>query len=145
MDPEGFMSDTQAIKRDMNKVKIYIKKRFSSSSSIKKGILESFLKAKDGSFANAKSKFIDLVGLKFTDEEIDEIVATIGGPAKYINQLGVILYDEMSEDDSKIIGYPAKTSYRNVLDKEILSQHTEKRYTLRQADKDRYEIKDGRK
>ena len=106
---------------------------------------KNFLKAKDGTFANAKSKFIDLVGLKFTDEEIDKIVAAISGPAKHVNQLGVILYDEMSGDDSKIIGYPANTLYRNVLDKEILAQHTEKRYTITQVDEDKYEIRDNRK
>ncbi|MBU4467672.1 MAG: toll/interleukin-1 receptor domain-containing protein [Candidatus Omnitrophica bacterium] len=144
-DPEGFKSDIQAIKGDMNKVKLYIKRIFSSNPLIKKNILENFLIAKDGSFANAKSQFINLVGLKFTDEEIDKIVSTITGPAKYINQLGVILCDEMSEDDSKIIGYPVETPYHNVLDKEILSQHTEKRYTIIQVDKDRYEIKDGSK
>lgn len=144
-DPKGFKSDIQAIKRDMSKVKLYIKKIFSSRLSIKNNILDNFFKAKDGTFSNAKSQFINLIGLKFTDEEIDGIVRAISGPAKYINQLGVILYDEMSEDDSKIIGYPANTTYRNVLDKEILSQHTEKRYVIIQVDKDRYEIKDGRK
>ena len=51
----------------------------------------------------------------------------------------------MSEDDSKIMGYPANTLYRNILDKEILAQHTEKRYRIEQIDEDKYVIQDNKK
>ena len=139
-DPDGFKSEIQAIKSGEIELRYFIKKAFTGNELLKKGILENFIDAKDGTFAGAKSKFNELLGFQFTDREIDELVATINGPAKYINQLICLLSDEAPS----LLGdkYPAGTPYRKILENEILNQHSQKRYSINKVD-EHYKICDN--
>ena len=143
-DPDGFKMDTQAIKTGVSTLIECIKRDFSYRPELKNGLLNNFLSARDGSFDNAKNTFIEIVNMKFTDDEIDEIAKTIVGPARYINQLGVILDDPIRDEHKKKLRTSSATYYRELLDQKILSQHSQKRYHIvKDATKERFYIKDS--
>lgn len=130
-DPKGFKFDTQAIKSGFPELINCIKGDFSGNSIFKNSFLQNFVAARDGSFEWAKSKFFDLVGLKFNDEEIDQIVDAFSAKAKTsINQLGTILYSPIKEEHKKHTHLRSYTHYRQYLNNEILKSHSTKSYSV---------------
>jgi len=142
-DPKGFNMDIQAIKSGEKTLANCLKKGFFNHPAIKMTCLNAFLDAKNGSFSNAKKCFCEIIGFKFSDEEIDEIVKTINGPAKYSNQLRCLLCDWVSEDEARIAGVPPKTPYTDLLEKHVLSQHSFGRYKIEKVDEISYRLVDS--
>ncbi len=136
-DPKGFISEIQAQSLDINNIessaKYVIKliiKRFSQYPPVKKHFLNQFLKAKDGSFLRAKEKFMDIINLEFNDQEIEKIVTTIESQVKGINQLIILLRDPIILEHLKQLQNNQYKYYAELLDDKVLSQHTQKRYSI---------------
>ncbi|MCG2717751.1 MAG: toll/interleukin-1 receptor domain-containing protein [Nanoarchaeota archaeon] len=145
-DPEGFNEDFQAIKTGEAALFQCIKKKFSSCPSLKKGLLEELILAKDGTWDNAKEKFCQILGFSFLDPEIETIVDAINGPAKTsYNQLKCLLYDPVSEEVSKIWEIKKDVLYRDLLNEQVLKQHSKGRYKIKSTGNEvheQYEIID---
>ena len=142
-DPQGFNSDIQAIKLQ-SRLFDCITKHFQNHPHFKRALIDTFIDAKDGSFAHAKQCFCRIMNLKFVDTEIDEIVNAINGQARYINQLQCLLTDTVPKEESKIIGVLQGTPYRDLLSK-ILNQYSHSRYKLIKTDNHDYQIIDSAK
>ena len=139
--PPGFIYETQAIALNetdigphsisyLNLLKL-IKKKFPKHPAFKKNLLNKFLEAKDGSFVWAKEKFMDIINLEFSDQEIEEIVKTIQGPAKTrVNQLTILLSDPINPEYFDQLPPEKYKYYAELLDDKVLSQHTQKRYSI---------------
>ncbi len=144
-DPKGFISEIQAISLTetdivprshsfLNLLKL-IKKKFQKHLFINT-IKKNFLSAKDGTYALAKEKFMEIIHLDFNDKEIEEIVKTIEGPASTsINQLIALLHDRMIPEHLKQLPKDENNkynyySYKELFEDKILSQHTQKRYYI---------------
>lgn len=140
-DPKGFNLDIQAIKTGPETLVQLIKRDFGGHNSIKQALLGRLLEAKDGTFENAKNRFIEIVDLKFNDFEIDRLVETINGRAKYINQLTCLLLDQIKPGHLGLVKEPSHTHYRDLL-KVILDQHSGKRYDLVEEGNDRWKVVD---
>ncbi len=139
-DPRGFKLDTQAIKTGFPDLISCIKADFSGSSIFKNMFIQNFVDAINGSYEWAKSRFFDLVGLDFNDDEIDKIVEAFSAKAKYINQLGAILYDPLKEEHKKHPRLKNYTHYRDYLNNDVLSQHSIKRYSVVEDADNRFSI-----
>jgi nucleoside 2-deoxyribosyltransferase len=140
-DPKGFRHDVQAIKGGYEQLFKCITDNFPQNLFLKQAMIENFLKAKDGTFMGAKSRFSKIIGLKFNDAEIDKIVSAIQSPANYMNQLICLLYDRV-EESSEFNQLSTEVFYRDLLDKYVLQQHSEKRYIIEADNDERYKIKD---
>ena len=133
-DPQGFKLDTQAIKAGVPNLVNCIKRDFSGNPTFKKVFLDEFGKARDGSFAFARERFMGLLGLSFNDQEIEEIVAALtsaSGATETVNKLNAILLDPI-EDRHK--GHPllrGHSTYREYLEKVILPAHSAKTFEFK--------------
>ena len=149
-DPKGFMSDIQALTLNRDHIvsdKIYdtIKKIVGCiKSELPQHIFwkKNLLKAKDGTFAGAQKAFMNAIDQKYNDQEIEELVETIKGPAKTsINQLETLFPSvpiSNKEHLKKIQKMPKKYKYyAELLRDKILSQHTQGRYSIDKG-KDKY-------
>ena len=139
--PPGFIFEKQAITLNEKDIAPYsqnflnllnlIKEKFPKHPFIKK----KFLSARDGCFSWAKDMFMDIINLDFNDKEIEEIVKTIEGPASTkINQLTILLSDPISSEHLEQLPKGEKNKYeyyRELLQDKILSQHTQKRYSIK--------------
>ncbi len=142
--PPGFIYETQAITLNeidigphstgyLNLLKL-IKKKF--PEHFKKNLLNKFLDAKDGTFALAKEKFMDIINLEFSDQEIEKIVKTIKGPAETsVNQLTILLYDRISPKHLKQLPNSKYRYYAELLNDKVLSQHTQNRYSIKKSNR----------
>ena len=152
-DPKGFISEIQAINlTETDIVPHYqsflnllnlIQEKFPKHPFIKKKLLSAFLSAKDGSFAWAKEKFMEIISLDFNDKEIEEIVKTIKGPAsKRYNQLTILLAPfppaaTITPEHLKQLPEEEKDKYKyysELLEDKVLSQHTQKRYFIKDCE-----------
>jgi nucleoside 2-deoxyribosyltransferase len=139
-DPKGFNQDIQAIKTGPDTLLQLIKRDFGTHPSIKQILLSRVIEAKNGSFENAKNKFIEIADLQLSDFEIERLVEAINGPAKYINQLSCLLYDPIKPSHLGRAKSSDYTFYRDLLGS-IFSQHTQKRFQIIQEG-DRWLIQD---
>lgn len=128
-DPCGFKLDTQAIKTGSITLIDCIKRDFVKHLAVKQAMLTAFTEAVR--FQDAKDKFIDLLGLSFSDDEIDGIVQAISAPngmSGRINQLKVILMDQLEERHRQRMRLEPIQRYYELLNSKIFSQHTQNRY-----------------
>ncbi len=141
--PEGFKFDIQTIRGGEEALINTIKRKFSRHKALKKGLLDSFHSAIDGSFLGAKKALVDILGLDLEDSEIVDIVSSINGPAKYINQLSVLLCGDEIPDNIKKKHKIIESRYCDLLQNKILSQHSGGRFSLKLVDgKSYFEILD---
>ncbi len=129
-DPDGFKLDIQAIKTGESALIECIKEGFVGHPALKSSLLASFIKAKNGNFRNAKDKFIEIIDLPLTDREIEGVVEAIEAPAKYMNQLGVLLTDPLLPEHESKVGAGGEGYYYQLIESKIFSQHTEQRYEI---------------
>ena len=141
-DPKGFISGIQAMK--LNKEHIIsgrydlreklvgcIKNNLPQHPVWKKNLLSKFLQAKDSTFAYAKESFMNIIDFQFDNQEIEKIVETINGPARYNNnQLRIILLDGIESDHLNKLSSKKYNFYAELLRDKILSQHTKNRYSI---------------
>jgi hypothetical protein len=139
-DPKGFKHDIQAIKTGPETLVQLIKRDFEDHPSIKQALLGRVIDAKNGSFDNAKNKFIEIAELNLSDFEIERLVEAINGPAKYINQLNCLLFDPIKTNHLNKIKTTGIGFYRELLAR-LLSQHSQKRYQVVQ-DGERWLVSD---
>ena len=140
-DPKGFINEIQAMSLNINNIESsandlvrVIIKRFSQYPPVKKHFLNKFLEAKDGSFFGAKQKFMNIINLEFNDQEVEEIVKTIEGPASTIvNQLMVLLSDRIIQEHLIQLQDKEYKYYAELLNDKVLSQHTQKRYSIKNS------------
>jgi nucleoside 2-deoxyribosyltransferase len=114
-DPQGFKIDTQAIKTGVAELLNCIKKDFADHAMLKQGYLDRFQAARDGSFSVAKERFVDLVGLKFNDSEIELILQAITakkGISEPVNKLVCILLDPISSEHKNTTALRNYSLYR---------------------------------
>ena len=141
-DPMGFISGINAIV-ELNKDNVdpnsegylklldWIKDKFPKHPSVRKNLLKKFLDAKNGNYTWAKEKFMDIINFEFDDQEIEKIVAAIIGPARRsINQLGILLIDSINPEHLNQLPNRQYEYYAELLEARILSQHTQKRYSI---------------
>ena len=140
-DPLGFSHDIQAIKTGPETLIQLIKRDFGGHPSIKQALLSKVIEAKNGSFDNAKNKFIEIVDLIFSDFEIERLAEAINGQAKYINQLNCLLWDPIKPEHQNRVRIQGATHYRDLL-AHILNQHTGKRFHIVQQSEDRWSLVD---
>lgn len=129
-DPDGFKLDIQAIKNGENILIDLIKKDYSNHPVLKESLIKNFTDAKNGTFRNAKDRFIEILPLSFTDQEIENIVTAIQGTAQYANQLQCLLTDPISEEHKNNIPSKIANYYYELLEGNIFSQHSQKRYAV---------------
>jgi nucleoside 2-deoxyribosyltransferase len=141
-DPEGFKSELQAIKKGEQDLLRLLKKEFSSHPAFKMAAIASFVAAKDGTWEGAKKKLLSILGFKFTDNEIDQIVSAINAPARYANQLLCLLTDLIPEPESVVFKVPKGTYLRELLQTQVLNQHSTKRYRIQPTGTGGYKIHD---
>ena len=130
VDPQGFRMDIQAIRQGEEKLKSILISDFNTHSTIRENILSEFLSAKDGSFIGAKRQFINLLQIGLNDEDIEKIVETINGPAKYINQLSVLLGDDPLTGEHRQMYSGSEQTYKELLVNKILNAHSSKKYII---------------
>ena len=140
-DPKGFISEIQAMKLSkehiisgqydtIKKLVDCIKNKLPKHPAFKKNLLNKFLKAKDITCAYAKEAFMNIINFQFNNQEIEQIVETIEEPGQIrINQLAILLLDSI---ELKHLNQLSKKYeyYAELLRDKILSQHTQKRYSI---------------
>ncbi|MBT4792216.1 MAG: toll/interleukin-1 receptor domain-containing protein [Halobacteriovoraceae bacterium] len=129
-DPKGFHFDIQAIKKGESVLMSHLKKKFKGHDCVKNSLLKNFYSAVDGSFNNAKNALIRIIGLELSNSEVEKIVESIQGSAKYINQLQVLLQNESLSDDLKKQFRFQENTYRDLLINKILNQHSDNRFSI---------------
>ena len=129
-DPKGFHFDIQAIKQGEAVLMSHLKKQFKGHDCVKNALLDKFFSAIDGTFNNAKNALIRIIGLELSNAEIEKIVNAIQGPAKYINQLQVLLMNESLSDDLKKQFKFQENTYRDLLLNRVLGQHSSGRFIV---------------
>ena len=147
-DPKGFKLDTQAIKTGLPDLIGCIKKDFTSNSAFKKIYLDKLITARDGSFDLAKEKFFDVVGLRFNDAEIEEIIKAVSpatGIRESVNKLNAILQDAIKDGHRTHPLLRKYTSYRQYLENDIIAHHSSKTFSFKQIGPWGYEVIEGRK
>ena len=151
--PPGFIYETQAIAlnetdispRSTGYLKLLklIKSKFPKHPVFKKNLLKKFFDARSISLARAKETFMDLISLKFDDQEIEKIAEEITDktekPGRFggLNQLQAILMDHIGSDHLKRIS-DKHEFYGELLRDKILSQHTQKRYSVMKLSEPKY-------
>ena len=142
---KGFKYDQQAFKKGFFDLIEGIKKDFQGHPKFKRIFIDNFISARDGSFFNAKNRFFDLVGLEFSDKEIEEIISAFFMKSKYGNQLNAILTDSILSDHQKNPRLKDYTLYREYLEQEILNKHSANAYYIELIDERNVpQIKDRR-
>lgn len=147
-DPRGFKLDTQAIKSGFSDLISCIKKDFSGNSSFKRIYLDNFIAARDGSFDRAKNRFFDLLGLRFNDAEIEEIIKNIApksGIREPVNKLNAILQDGLKDDHKGHVLLRNYSTYWQYLENEIIAHHSLKVFSFEAIGDWGYEIIEGKK
>ena len=143
-DPKGFTFDTQAIKKGETELNFHLKESFRESKILKRNILDTFKGegARSG-FEYSKCCLASLIGLKFSDDEITEIVESIVS-SRGNNQHRVLLSNERlkeslnHEEKAYIYEY-----YHELLSEEVLAQHSKKRYKVEENDRGGLDIIDN--
>jgi len=142
-DPKGFKLDIQAIKTGFSDLLGCVKNDFSSNSIFKKSFIDLFVKARDGSFFNAKCRFFDLVGLTFNNSEIEEIIENItskGGHKEHTNKLHAILQDSFEDIHKSHPLLRKYSTYMEYLENNILKKHTTLSFSINQLGTWNYEL-----
>lgn len=139
-DPQGFNLDIQAIKSGQDDLIRILTAKFSDHPVLKESILINFCTAINGSFHNAKIQFGKLIGLKFQNSEIERIVDAFRADANHVNQLLCLLTDQVLEEHLKHKSFNGFKLYRDALQKKVLDQHSEKKFTIKQISADRFTI-----
>ena len=73
---------------------------------------------------------MNIIDFQFDDQEIEKIVEAITGPARYINQLRMLLSDPIELNHSNKLSSKKYEYYAELLRDKILSQHTENRCSI---------------
>lgn len=133
---QGFKFDQQAFKKGFDDLIGGIKKDFQGHPKFKRIFIDHFVAARDGSFFNAKNRFYDLVGLEFSDIEIEEIMGAFYMRSKYGNQLNAVLTDSIQPDHLKHPRLQSYTLYREYLENEILKKHSSGAFYLEYGSND---------
>lgn len=141
-DPKGFKLDIQAIKTGIRTLIDLIRRDFSSHIALRQSSIDRVTEAKDGSFDNAKNQFVEVVGLFLTDPEIETLVEAIKAPARYINQLQILLSDPLKGDHVDQFKKQGVTHYRDLL-KSILDRHSRKRFEIKQQSEGQWYVFDN--
>ncbi|MCZ0932520.1 MAG: toll/interleukin-1 receptor domain-containing protein [Oligoflexia bacterium] len=145
-DPKGFISEIQAINLTETDIAPYSQNFLNLLNLIKEKFpkhsyhLKNFFKARSISCDYAKIAFMDIIKLNFNDQEIEKIVKEITDTSrKYhgnfggTNQLPILLYDRISIKHLEQLPEEEKDKYQyyaELLNDKILSQHTQKRYSI---------------
>lgn len=133
-DPKGFLSEVQAIKTGLPGLLSKIKEHFSGNTNFKRSYIDRFLEASDTSFDTAKNRFFDLVGLRFNDSEIEEIVRAIA-PASVgngnVNKLNAILQDHVKDEHKEHPLLRNYIQYNEYLTNNIIAYHSRKTFSFK--------------
>ena len=147
--PPGFIFEEQAITLSEKDIVYYHAERFSELLKLIEEkfpkhpfIKKKFLSAKDSSFDLVKESFMKIIYLKFNDTEIETIIKEIKDAKNQsrnwggINQLSVLLWDNIGSDHLSQLPENERDKYKyyaELLNDKILSQHTQKRYSIKKS------------
>ena len=96
--PEGFLMDTQSIKKGLSALKSIIRNEFIFDLKRKSLVLASFTNKIHASFNDAKNNFYELSYFKYNDSEIEKIAEAFLRKSGRYNQLDVLLIDKIKPE-----------------------------------------------
>lgn len=142
--PIGFQMDDQAILKGENELIRIIIKRFENHSPVRNGIINSFCKGIDGSFAQSKTLFSYLADLTLSDPDIEKIVGAFQAKTKYANQHLCLFEDKITVEHKKNRSLSKFSTYCEALQELVLNQHSMKNYKVEKKAGKTYQIIEDR-